>query len=146
MSDKITLESLGEQKRIDDTAKIEYQEQLSSLTKKHGAFYAFCQSQFDENKKEGVEYVRTDYGLICPKENMKAYIKESDELFDEMERAFLAANSKYSIISNELYDTEAFLSRNIAGVHATVQSYGITYEEVELVYNNEYPIFLKHNS
>ena len=42
---------------------------LTPILEANGAFFAFSQSQFDEQKKEGVIYVSMGAGLICPKEN-----------------------------------------------------------------------------
>lgn len=44
----------------------------------HGGFFAFGQQQFDEKKKEGVEYVHAFAWLFLPKENYKAVL----DLFD----------------------------------------------------------------
>lgn len=53
---------------------------LTPILKANGAFFAFSQSQFDEQKKENVIYVSLGAGLICPKENadkLHAEIKKS---------------------------------------------------------------------
>ena len=42
---------------------------ITRTLEKYGAFFAFNQSQFEENKKEGVKYVDLGAGLIGPKEN-----------------------------------------------------------------------------
>lgn len=58
---------------------------LTPILEANGAFFAFSQSQFYEQKKEGVIYVSMGAGLICPKEN-------ADKLHEEVKR-----NSKKAI-------------------------------------------------
>ena len=58
---------------------------LTPILEANGAFFAFSQSQFYEQKKEGVTYVSMGAGLICPKEN-------ADKLHEEVKR-----NSKKAI-------------------------------------------------
>ena len=58
---------------------------LTPILEANGAFFAFSQSQFYEQKKEGVIYVSLGAGLICPKEN-------ADKLHEEVKR-----NSKKAI-------------------------------------------------
>ena len=53
---------------------------LTPILEANGAFFAFSQSQFYEQKKEGVIYVSMGAGLICPKEN-------ADKLHEEVKRS-----------------------------------------------------------
>lgn len=51
---------------------------IDTILKKYGAFWAFGEEQFDEQKKYGVKYVSFGMGLMCPKENVQ---KLNSELF-----------------------------------------------------------------
>ena len=44
---------------------------MSEMIKRNGGFYAFSNEQFEEQKQEGVKYVRMGMGLIAHKENAK---------------------------------------------------------------------------
>ena len=44
--------------------------------KKYGAFFAFGNAQFDEQRKEGVKYASLGAGLICPVDTYRELCKE----------------------------------------------------------------------
>ena len=46
------------------------QEAFSKLLEATGSFFAFGQKQFNEQKKEGVEYVGVFAGLVSPKDRV----------------------------------------------------------------------------
>lgn len=46
-------------------------------------FFSFSQSQFVEQKVEGVKYVAFDSGMICPKENQIKLIDELNTIHEE---------------------------------------------------------------
>ena len=50
------------------------EEAQTKAFEKAGAFFAFSDKQFEEQKKEGVRYSYMGAGLICPKENQKQYL------------------------------------------------------------------------
>jgi hypothetical protein len=57
-----------------------YTEQpIAEAMTKAGAFFAFGNKQFDEQKKEGIKYISMGMGLICPKENADQLAKDMDE-------------------------------------------------------------------
>ena len=49
---------------------------ISAVLEKHGAFFAFSKTQFEEKQVEGVKYVTDVSGMVCPKENYNQLIKE----------------------------------------------------------------------
>jgi len=59
--------------------QIKHDEQTKIL-KNNGAFFAFNDQQFKEQKKQNTIYVNMGVGLICPKNNAKTLKKELDEL------------------------------------------------------------------
>jgi hypothetical protein len=59
--------------------QIKHNEQ-HEIIKNNGAFFAFNDQQFKEQKKQNTIYVNMGVGLICPKNNAKTLKKELDEL------------------------------------------------------------------
>lgn len=113
----------------------QYTEQaISEALESNGAFYAFGTDQFNEAKKEGVEYVSLGAGLICPKTNF-------EQLFDQMNDALekgiaqdLQENGKGGVILRELENHECYYTGDWEDCYEAVKCYGITRAEVNLVY------------
>lgn len=61
-------------------------EKISLVLKTNGAFWAFSNKQFDEQKKEGIKYVSMGQGLICPKENAHKIGAEIDQCCKEIKQ------------------------------------------------------------
>lgn len=109
---------------------------LSEAFKKNGAFFAFSDDQLNEKKVDGVEYASMGMGLICPKDNckqMRADILEIGKLGREMD---VAENGRDKIIERELYNHEAFYTMDIEDTFNVLECYGITENEIRVVYNN----------
>ena len=58
-------------------------ERISEAIKKSGAFWAFGEKQFEEQKKEGVKYASLGAGLICPVDNAQELLKEIERISKE---------------------------------------------------------------
>ncbi len=78
----------------------------SKLFEDNGAFFAFGQKQLDENKKEGVVYVRLASGLICPKENAKQVLQEFERIFDDAVKQQVADFGVEKIIHHDYFNYE----------------------------------------
>jgi 4-hydroxy-3-methylbut-2-enyl diphosphate reductase IspH len=48
---------------------------VDEMLKETGSFFAFSNKQFDEQKKDGVEYVGVTAGLVTPKDRVKEVIE-----------------------------------------------------------------------
>ena len=79
---------------------------ISETMKKHGAFYAFSTSQFNENKVEGVTYTQTGSGMLVPKENIKVLIEELNKIHEEGIKQDIKENGILKIIKRELRNHE----------------------------------------
>ncbi len=79
---------------------------ISETMKKHGAFYAFSTSQFNENKVEGVTYTQTGSGMIVPKENIKVLVEEMNKIYEDGIKQDIAENGLVAIIKRELSNYE----------------------------------------
>ena len=58
-------------------------ERISKALKDNGAFFAFTEEQFEEQKKEGEKYASVGFGLICPADNVKELSKEIERISKE---------------------------------------------------------------
>lgn len=106
------------------------QEHLTKAFEKHGAFFAFSKSQFDENKVEGVRYVSDGTGMIIPKENYKALSEEIDEIHKNGIKQDIEENGIVAIIKRELANYECDYTGEIEDAVDALADYGITYEQV----------------
>ena len=96
-----------------------------------GAFFAFSNEQFDEAKKDGVEYSSLGSGLICPKGKEEELINRLDKVFSDGIKQDLEENGKEGVIIRELYNHEIFITWDITDTVRALEGYGITEKEVE---------------
>lgn len=108
--------------------------------RKAGAFFAFSNSQFDENKQEGIKYVDMGMGLICPKETADVLFKESEEIYFLGIKQDIEENGIDAIIERELDNHEVFYTGNTEPTEDALKHYGITIEDIRRVYNKIYKL------
>ena len=96
---------------------------LTPILEANGAFFAFSQAQFDEQKKEGVIYVSMGAGLICPKEN-------ADKLHEEVKRnskkaikAEIKKKGAKAIIRHEYFNHESQISMSTESAENALKRY-----------------------
>jgi hypothetical protein len=104
---------------------------------KAGAFFAFSDKQFDEQKKENIKYVSMGLGLICPKENANQLSKDLEQAHDEGIKQDLAENGQENIIKRELANHEAYYTYDITSTTDALSAYGISKEAIIEVFNKE---------
>ena len=56
-----------------ETQVFNYEKECNAMYDKYGAFFAFNDKQFEEQKKDGVIYIGSSFGLLVPKSNIKNY-------------------------------------------------------------------------
>ena len=110
------------------------QEHLTKAIEKHGAFFAFSKSQFDEKKVEGVKYVSDGTGMIAPKENYEKLSEEIEEIHRNGIKQDIEENGIELIIKRELRNYECYYTGEIEDAVDALEDYGITYEQVKNVY------------
>ena len=112
------------------------QEKMTELFEKYGVFFAFSKKQFDEQKKEGVEYASFGAGGLLPESNLKAFNEAFENLCKE-ETAFNLANfSKEELILNELLNQEAFYTYHISDTFDYLNSkYNFSREDIQEVFD-----------
>lgn len=113
------------------------QQGVTDLLNKYGAFFAFSDSQLNEHKKEGVEYVSCGMGLICPKEFAMNMMKGLKENAEKARAEDIAENGKENIIIRELANHEAYYTGDIEQTYDAVKSYGFTEDEVLKVFYSQ---------
>ena len=59
---------------------------IHACIKKHGAFFAFNNSQFREEAKDGITYVHLFSGLYAPKKNKSNLLKEIVDIYDDFKQ------------------------------------------------------------
>lgn len=101
-----------------------------------GAFFAFSNQQFDDEKKEGVKYASLGMGLICPTDNVKQLMIRLDSIAQEGIAEDIKENGKKAIIRRELFNHECFYTNDICDCVEKLEGYGITYDEIYEVFNH----------
>ena len=112
------------------------EEATTKLIKENGGFFAFSDRQFNENKKEGVKYVRMYGGLIAPKENVKAIHKGLQEGHEEGIVQDMKDHTIRQIIFRDCANYELQLSYDgLTEIIDTLKEYPIKKEDIIKYYN-----------
>lgn len=111
------------------------EEAQTKAFEKAGAFFAYSNKQFDEQKKQGVRYVSVGLGLICPKDTVAALINELAAIAKQGIKDDLAENGKEGVIKRELANYECFYTGDPSGAVEALEGYGISEEEIMEVFN-----------
>jgi hypothetical protein len=85
----------------------EKKDHVDEAIKKHEAFFAFNQSQYAEQAKEGVKYISLGAGLIAPKDTHQELIKDLNNASVQTVLDDKAANTNKELIHRELANHEA---------------------------------------
>lgn len=89
----------------------DYTEQAQRLSfERHGAFFAFGQKQFNEQRREGVDYVNMGMGLLCPETNVQQLIEELDQVYKQAVSLDVSENGAQKIIEREYFNHETQLT------------------------------------
>lgn len=111
------------------------EEKLSELFKTCGVFFAFSNSQFEENKTElaeGDKYVRLGAGGFIPKSKADLYLSTSKENHNWFREQIKIHNLKDAEILYELQNHECFYTGEI---DQAIEALGVySYDEVRKVY------------
>ena len=113
------------------------QEKQTQLFEETGAFFAFWQKQFDEQRKEWVIYVSLDGGLLVPKDRAKEFVDRLHGIGKTGIRLDIEENWIEWIIKRELWNHEAYYTGDIESTCHALDGYGITREQVHSVFRNQ---------
>ena len=104
---------------------------------KYGAFFAFSNKQFEEKKKDGVEYNNLGSGMIAPIENAMLIIEALECIYKESILLDIKENGIPAIIHRELGNHECQITNDIDEVTEALKDYGITEKQIQ----NEWDLF-----
>ena len=88
-----------------------------------GAFWAFGQAQFNEQKKDGVKYVSLGAGCICPKENVDALLDGLESITAAGVKADVEENGAEAIIKRECFNHECQISMDSSSAVAALSGH-----------------------
>tara|TARA_A100001201_G_scaffold142046_1_gene139139 strand:+ start:1552 stop:1953 length:402 start_codon:yes stop_codon:yes gene_type:complete len=115
--------------------QIKHDEQ-TKIIKNNGAFFAFNDQQFKEQKKQNTIYVNIGVGLICPKNNAKTLKKELDDLNKKAIKKQMETQSIKDIVFKNCFNYELQYSFNgFEQLKEILQDYPIKETELSLYYN-----------
>lgn len=90
-----------------ETIKKKFDDELTLIYQKYGAFFAFSDKQFEEQRNPKVEkYCTINYGLICPLGNEKDLSNEMDQLFSKKMDYTVEKLGAKRIIENSFFEHE----------------------------------------
>jgi hypothetical protein len=110
------------------------QDALTILFDSMGAFFAFGDTQFNQSKKDGVDYCLLKNGLIVPKENAKALLDGLESITAKGIASDLSENGRKAIIRRELFNHECFYTNDISDCVEALSGYGIEQGEIRAEY------------
>lgn len=116
------------------------EDRISEALKKHGAFFAFSNEQFDEQKKEGIIYVSLGAGLIAPKATFKELLEDMKCASHQIIVSDKQTHTAEEIINRELANHEAQISGSIEDTAAALKGYGYSKDQIE----KQYSKYLQH--
>jgi hypothetical protein len=115
--------------------QIKHDEQ-HEIIKNNGAFFAFNDQQYKEQKKQNIIYVNMGVGLICPKNNAKTLKKELDDLNKKAIKKQMEKQSIKDIVFKNCFNYELQYSFNgFEQLKEILQDYPIKETELSLYYN-----------
>lgn len=112
-------------------------ESQSQLLDECGAFFAFSNKQFDEQKQNGITYISMGAGLLCNEEHVTKLITGMDEILNRAVRQDLAENGQNAIIERELYNYECIYTGDISPCVDALSVYDIPLDDIKAVFLQE---------
>ena len=117
-----------------------FDDKQTEVIKKHGAFFAFSIDQFEQQRKEGVEYTGHKSGMMIPIPNVTNLFNDLDDVVKDKYSWELENNSKKDIIWWELANYETQLtgigSGSFEKAVLALSKYGFTREDVIKEYSD----------
>ncbi|MCG9785421.1 hypothetical protein L1D52_24235 [Vibrio brasiliensis] len=115
----------------------DYTEQAQTdLFDELGAFFAFSDKQFNEAKKEGINYVSVGMGLIVPSQHANNLVERLAIIQEQGIAQDIAENGKEAIIRRELFNHECFYTNDICDCVEVLKEYGYSYDDIYQVFNH----------
>ena len=105
--------------------------------KKAGAFFAFSEKQFAEQKKLGVKYMSLGSGMICPEATATVMMEELDVVVKNGLAQDVADNGIDAIIVRELANHEAYYTYDLESTVEALSEYDIPDGKIQEIFNRE---------
>lgn len=118
---------------------------ISEALKKHNAFFAFSNEQYEKEAIKDVIYVSLGCGLICPKASARQLGVDIKSANSKATEEDLKTNTKKEIIHRELANHEAQITGDIDDTVSALVGYGITDEEIQTEYKVFFDNCVKHD-
>jgi hypothetical protein len=109
---------------------------ITEILHEYGAFFAFNEKQFNEQKKENTKYISMGMGLLCPKGKHLQLIDDINAIGKKGIKEDIQENGIENIIYRELCNHEAFYTGSLGDTFEALQGYGITLKQVSKVFND----------
>lgn len=116
------------------------QHRMSKLFEDNGAFFAFSDSRFEEQRNKDIprsEYCSMLGGLCVPKANSKAVLLGVAEITKSGIDEDIKENGIVGIIKRELNNHEAYYTGDISSTVDALKAYGLTAEQIMKVFRNK---------
>ena len=107
---------------------------------KAGAFFAFSDKQFDEQKdpsRQRTDYTNAGMGMICPKDTIKTLLTELDTIYKNSIEQDIAENGLEAIIRRELDNHEASYTGSTEDTERALADYPVTADDIKKVFHNK---------
>ncbi len=115
----------------------DYQEKRQTeLFTKLGTFFCFSPKQFNEGRKDGVKYSNLGAGMVTPDGTEIELLETLDTIYIESIALDIKENGIKGVIERELYNHEAFYTRDITSTVEELAHYPITRDEIMLAFKH----------
>ena len=105
-------------------------EAQTELFNNTGAFFAFGNTQFDEQKKNGVKYAHLGAGLICPVKNIEQIITGLKTIIENAIRQDVSEDGAEKIIEREYFNYESQISMSTEEAKSALTDYKKLFPEL----------------
>ena len=95
-----------------------------------GAFFAFSNKQFDEQKKDNTQYLDLGAGLICPENTTNKLMASLENIIKYGIEQDIKENGKQAIIRRELDNHEANYTGEIDDTVNALTDYNFSIEDI----------------
>lgn len=131
-------------------SKIKYlshylEEGQTTTFKKHGAFFAFSNEQFEEKREPNTAYASMPRGLFVPKENIQRFILDFNSVYAKAIQQDVADNGIDAIIWRELANYETQLVRDPSDAIDALKAYGIEPEKIQQEFSKYMAYCVEHD-
>jgi len=113
------------------------QEKQTEALNKAGAFFAFSEKQYNEQRVDGVVYNSLPGGLLCPEGKAKELLASLDTIYHEAIKQDIAENGIDAIIKRELANHECYYTGDIDDCIDKLVNYPVTAEQILEVFLSE---------